>query len=126
MTTPADRPAQLNRTDDAMRFRVSSYLGLPSAMPSFNKATRDMIHEGTGELPARLRIQLECALFLARVNKTLSLCLEESNGVPREMVRMFEDEWTAARARTFAKHSGKSSSHGSFMHGKADDSVYTG
>jgi transcriptional regulatory protein LEU3 len=67
----------------------------------------NMIHDEGSILPISFRVQLECQVFMNRVNKTLGSSLEESNGVPRELVRMFEDEWVAARARIVARHTGK-------------------
>lgn len=67
----------------------------------------NLIHDEDSVLPVSFRVQLECQVFMDRVNKTLGSSLEESNGVPRELVHMFEDEWVAARARIIAKHTGK-------------------
>lgn len=74
-----------------------------------NKATLNVIHDEASLLPISFRVQLECQVFMDRVNKTLGSSLEESNGVPYELVRMFEDEWVAARARIISKHTGKPS-----------------
>lgn len=67
----------------------------------------NMIHEEASILPVNFLVQLECQVFMDRINKTLGSSLEESNGVPRELVRIFEDEWAVARARIIAKHTGK-------------------
>ncbi|EUC45780.1 hypothetical protein COCMIDRAFT_26049 [Bipolaris oryzae ATCC 44560] len=83
--------------------RLSTNLGLPCTAP-MNKATLNMTHDEGRLLPVSFRVQLECQIFMDRVNKTLGSSLEESNGVPRELVRMFEDEWVAARARIITKH----------------------
>ncbi|KAF5851601.1 hypothetical protein GGP41_004409 [Bipolaris sorokiniana] len=83
--------------------RLSTNLGLPCTAPT-NKATMNMIHEEASILPVNFLVQLECQVFMDRINKTLGSSLEESNGVPRELVRIFEDEWAVARARIIAKH----------------------
>ncbi|EUC30023.1 hypothetical protein COCCADRAFT_39667 [Bipolaris zeicola 26-R-13] len=83
--------------------RLSTNLGLPCTAP-MNKATLNVIHDEASLLPISFRVQLECQVFMDRVNKTLGSSLEESNGVPYELVRMFEDEWVAARARIISKH----------------------
>ena len=66
-----------------------------------------MIHDEDSILPISLRVQLECQVFMDRVNKTMASSLEDSNGVPCELVHMFEDEWAATRARIIAKYAGK-------------------
>ncbi|USP72757.1 hypothetical protein yc1106_00031 [Curvularia clavata] len=83
--------------------RLSTNLGVPCTAP-MNKTTINMINDESSILPTRFRVQLECQIFMDRVNKTLGSSLEESNGVPYDMVRMFEDEWAAAQARIIAKH----------------------
>lgn len=66
-----------------------------------------MMHDKNSILPIIFQVQLECQVFMDRVNKTLGSSLEESHGVPRELVRMFEDEWAATQARIIVKHTGK-------------------
>ncbi|KXJ87518.1 hypothetical protein Micbo1qcDRAFT_215945 [Microdochium bolleyi] len=82
--------------------RVSSYLGLPATSPSFNKATREILHSSL--LPPIFQVQLECQSFISRISKTVSSCLEETLGVPSELVRMFEDEWDQNQASLLARH----------------------
>ena len=89
--------------------RLATNLGMPCTAP-INKATMNMMHDESSILPTSFRVQLECQVFMDRVNKTLGSVLEESDAVPRELVRMFEDEWAAAQARIIAKHPGKQSS----------------
>ncbi|KAH7014219.1 uncharacterized protein B0I36DRAFT_389179 [Microdochium trichocladiopsis] len=90
--------------------RLSTNLGVPSIGPPCNKATRNMFQDEASVLPTTFRVQLECQVFMDRVNQTLSSAVEESNRVPQELVHMFEDEWSASRARILAKYTDSMSS----------------
>ncbi|KAK6865548.1 transcription factor SEF1 [Apiospora arundinis] len=78
--------------------RSSNYMGLPPLGNLFNQTVQNVIDGRTPfHVPSSFRVLLECQKFAHRVGKTMSACLEESEGVSSYIVQQLEDDFDNIR-----------------------------
>ncbi|KAK8050006.1 hypothetical protein PG994_011736 [Apiospora phragmitis] len=78
--------------------RAAHYMGLPPLGSLFNQTVQNVIDGRTPfHVHSSFRILLECQKFAHRVSKTMSACMEESEGVSSYIVQQLENDFDNIR-----------------------------